>query len=223
VYPIHVDNINSEEYKSFLYILQNVNFDVVIHNNHSTAECVNNIKSLFPRSLHIQSNFSNFGLTTYYDYVGTFDGDPRNGTVLRTSYSKNYVEDFINDVISLAGDKKTVAIFAGSTRKLANLHTVGLKKIIDGTKIEANWIAADGEKTVDTRYAIKLTQRQIDVLSLICQGKSNREIAAQLAVAEITAKAHVSAIFRELKVVNRTQALLAAQRLGLATTTETTA
>jgi hypothetical protein len=131
VYPIHVDNINSEEYKSFLYILQNVNFDVVIHNNHSTAECVSNIKSLFPRSLHIQSNFSNFGLTTYYDYVGTFDGDPRNGTVLRTSYSKNYVEDFINDVISLAGDKKTVAIFAGSTRKLANLHTVGLKKIID--------------------------------------------------------------------------------------------
>jgi DNA-binding NarL/FixJ family response regulator len=99
----------------------------------------------------------------------------------------------------------------------------GIKKIIDGTKIEANWIAADGEKTVDTRYAIKLTQRQIDVLSLICQGKSNREIAAQLAVAEITAKAHVSAIFRELKVVNRTQALLAAQRLGLATTNEITA
>ena len=99
----------------------------------------------------------------------------------------------------------------------------GIKKIIDSTKIEANWIAADGEKTVDTRYAIKLTQRQIDVLSLICQGKSNREIAAQLAVAEITAKAHVSAIFRELKVVNRTQALLAAQRLGLATTNEITA
>ena len=99
----------------------------------------------------------------------------------------------------------------------------GIKKIIDGSQIEANWIAADGEKTVDPRYAIKLTQRQIDVLSLICQGKSNREIAAQLAVAEITAKAHVSAIFRELKVVNRTQALLAAQRLGLATTNEITA
>jgi DNA-binding NarL/FixJ family response regulator len=98
-----------------------------------------------------------------------------------------------------------------------------LKKIIDGTKIQANWIAADGERSVDTRHAIKLTQRQIDVLSLICQGKSNREIAAQLAVAEITAKAHVSAIFRELKVVNRTQALLAAQRLGLATNSELTA
>jgi DNA-binding NarL/FixJ family response regulator len=104
-----------------------------------------------------------------------------------------------------------------------HLLIAALKKIIDGTKMQTNWIAADGERTVDTRHAIKLTQRQIDVLSLICQGKSNREIAAQLAVAEITAKAHVSAIFRELKVVNRTQALLAAQRLGLATTTETTA
>ena len=104
-----------------------------------------------------------------------------------------------------------------------HLLIAGLKKIIDGSKIQANWIAADGERTVDTRHAIKLTQRQIDVLSLICQGKSNREIAAQLAVAEITAKAHVSAIFRELKVVNRTQALLAAQRLGLATNSELTA
>lgn len=101
-----------------------------------------------------------------------------------------------------------------------NSLIAGLKKIIHGEKIQANWIAADGETAVDTRYAIKLTQRQIDVLSLVCQGKSNREIAAQLAVAEITAKAHVSAIFRELKVVNRTQALLAAQRLGLAMMTE---
>jgi hypothetical protein len=131
VYPIHVDNINSEEYKSFLYILQNVNFDVVIHNNHSTVECVNNIKSLFPRSLHIQSNFSNFGLTTYYDYVGTFDGDLKYTAVLHDSYSKNYVDYFVNDAISLSNGKKTVAIFAGSTRKLANLHNAGLKKLIN--------------------------------------------------------------------------------------------
>ncbi len=103
-----------------------------------------------------------------------------------------------------------------------HLLIAALKKIIAGTKMQTNWIAADGERTVDTRHAIKLTQRQIDVLSLICQGKSNREIAAQLAVAEITAKAHVSAIFRELKVVNRTQALLAAQRLGLAINSELT-
>ena len=52
------------------------------------------------------------------------------------------------------------------------------------------------------------------MLRLVCEGKTNREIAEELNLAEITAKAHVSAIFRELKVVNRTQALLAAQRLG---------
>jgi DNA-binding NarL/FixJ family response regulator len=52
------------------------------------------------------------------------------------------------------------------------------------------------------------------VLLLIFQGKSNREIAEALDIIEATAKAHVSAIFRELDVVNRTQALLAAQKLG---------
>lgn len=131
VYPIHVDNINSSEYLDFLYVLKSVNFDIVIHNYHSTTESVETIKSLFPKSLHIQSHRSNFGLMDYYDYVGTFDGDPKFCKILRESYSKNYIDFFVKDAISLTKGKKSVVIFSGSTRPLANIHKVGLKKIID--------------------------------------------------------------------------------------------
>ena len=60
-----------------------------------------------------------------------------------------------------------------------------------------------------------LTDRQLAVLALLSQGKSNKLIARELDLAEKTVKAHVTAVFRTLGVVNRTQAALAARRLGL--------
>lgn len=60
-----------------------------------------------------------------------------------------------------------------------------------------------------------LTARQLDVLKLLAEGKSNKEIARELGMAEGTVKIHVTAIFRSLNVVNRTQAVLAAKKLGL--------
>lgn len=75
-------------------------------------------------------------------------------------------------------------------------------------------ITHKGSENIADLKPIRLTPRQIEVLLLIFQGKSNRDIAEALDIIEATAKAHVSAIFRELDVVNRTQALLAAQKLG---------
>ncbi|WP_413205181.1 LuxR C-terminal-related transcriptional regulator [Rhodospirillum sp. A1_3_36] len=60
-----------------------------------------------------------------------------------------------------------------------------------------------------------LTPRQRDVLSLLGQGKSNKEIARQLTLSEGTVKLHVTAILKALNVTNRTGAVIAAQRLGL--------
>ena len=51
-----------------------------------------------------------------------------------------------------------------------------------------------------------LTGRQIEVLRLLARGLSNKEIGRELGLSEKTVKAHVSAIFRMLDVVNRTQA-----------------
>jgi DNA-binding NarL/FixJ family response regulator len=62
---------------------------------------------------------------------------------------------------------------------------------------------------------INLTGRQIEVLRLLAEGKPNKVIAAELELSEGTVKIHLNAIFRALKVRNRTEAVLAAQQLGL--------
>jgi len=59
-----------------------------------------------------------------------------------------------------------------------------------------------------------LTERQIDVLALMMQGKSNKAICRILDLAEPTVKNHVTAILRALKVTNRTEAVIAVNELG---------
>jgi DNA-binding NarL/FixJ family response regulator len=61
----------------------------------------------------------------------------------------------------------------------------------------------------------RLSQRQRAVLLKAIQGKANKVIARELNMAEGTVKAHLSAAFRALGVHNRTQAAMAALRLGM--------
>ncbi len=60
-----------------------------------------------------------------------------------------------------------------------------------------------------------LSPRQIDVLRLISQGKSNKQIAFELGLTEGTVKLHVTAILKILNVYNRTGAVIEATKLGL--------
>jgi NarL family two-component system response regulator LiaR len=60
-----------------------------------------------------------------------------------------------------------------------------------------------------------LTERETEVLRQLAQGKSNKEIAAALVIAEKTARTHVSSILSKLGVTSRTQAALHAVRSGL--------
>ncbi len=62
-----------------------------------------------------------------------------------------------------------------------------------------------------------LTERELEVLRLVAQGKSNKEIAEQLVIADMTVRAHVSNILSKLHLASRTQAALFALRKGLAT------
>ena len=59
-----------------------------------------------------------------------------------------------------------------------------------------------------------LTERQLDVLALMMQGKSNKAICRVLDLAEPTVKNHVTAILKALKVTNRTEAVIAVRELG---------
>ncbi len=61
-----------------------------------------------------------------------------------------------------------------------------------------------------------LTERELGVLRLVAQGKSNREIAEQLVITEMTVRTHVSNILSKLHLASRTQAALYALKEGLA-------
>ncbi len=58
----------------------------------------------------------------------------------------------------------------------------------------------------------RLTQRQLEVLDLIAQGHPNKIIADYLDISEQTVKIHINQIFKELRVFNRTQAMIKAQK-----------
>jgi DNA-binding NarL/FixJ family response regulator len=76
---------------------------------------------------------------------------------------------------------------------------------------EAASAGANGSR----RNEYSLTQREHDILALLAEGRSNREIAQSLFLSEKTVKAHLAAIFRKLGVTNRTQAAMMAVQMGV--------
>ncbi len=60
-----------------------------------------------------------------------------------------------------------------------------------------------------------LTPAQRRILNLVSEGMLNKQIAYQMEISEATVKAHITAIFRKLDVVNRTQAVLVAKQLDV--------
>lgn len=75
--------------------------------------------------------------------------------------------------------------------------------------------AAEPAAQLKNSAANALTSRQIEVLRQLAKGLSNRQIGDNLQVTEGTIKLHVAAIFRLLKVNNRTEAVLVAQKMSL--------
>src|SRR5262245_40147604 len=100
-------------------------------------------------------------------------------------------------------------VFGGSL----NVHTEIL------ARDDASVTQPDENKSAINRSQLSasdlgLTERQLDVLALMMQGKSNKAICRVLNLAEPTVKNHVTAILRALKVSNRTEAVIAVGELG---------
>jgi DNA-binding NarL/FixJ family response regulator len=122
-------------------------------------------------------------------------------------------------VVSAVGDPKVMqdTILAGASafipKSTPGQVLINALKVIaaGGTYLPTGIVAALRNGAPDR--ADELTSRQRRVLELLATGLSNKHIARELDITEITVKAHVSAIFRKLGVSNRMQASLEARRL----------
>jgi len=64
-------------------------------------------------------------------------------------------------------------------------------------------------------YTKKLSAREIEILRLMVQGRSSKEVAAQLHISAITVKSHLRHIMDKLDAANRTEAATKAVRMNL--------
>ena len=112
---------------------------------------------------------------------------------------------------------------SSSTQQFNNVVNIVLS---GGTHIPASFADSlrlhDAEVSIaddaDTEEALlkrQLTVRQKEILAKLGEGKSNKQIARELLVSENTVKVHVSSILKVLKLDNRTQAGIAAEKLNL--------
>jgi DNA-binding NarL/FixJ family response regulator len=87
-----------------------------------------------------------------------------------------------------------------------------LRRVHSGTKFLPSPVARSlAARTPNS----DLSPREREVLSLMAQGNSNKEIAAALGITEATVKSHVSVILERLGVTDRTQAVITALQRGL--------
>lgn len=128
-------------------------------------------------------------------------------------------------VVSASEDNRTVrSILAtgvkGYIPKRSEIKVLNnaLKLVIEGgSYVPPNLLDGASQNTLSGRsIGVKtLTNRQSQVLDLIAQGKSNKQIAYDMGVSESTVKLHINALLRSLHVNNRTQAVITAQKIGL--------
>lgn len=85
----------------------------------------------------------------------------------------------------------------------------------DDAADSAGVAAASDSPAADADVVTGLTPRQTDVLRLLIEGKPNKLICRELDLAESTVKTHLASIFRRLGASSRTQAVVAAARMGL--------
>jgi len=76
-------------------------------------------------------------------------------------------------------------------------------------------VATEPRADTQDERVVTLTKREIEVLSLVLEGKSSREVASILVCSKRTVDFHLTRIYEKLQVSNRVQAMRRAALLGL--------
>jgi DNA-binding NarL/FixJ family response regulator len=110
---------------------------------------------------------------------------------------------------------------SGFIPKSLDVDTIGaaIQAVLSGdswTPPDIDLTAPEDKETADlVRRLATLTPQQVRVLMMLSEGLLNKQIAYELSVSEATVKAHVSAILDKLGVDSRTQAVIAAAKIGV--------
>ena len=97
----------------------------------------------------------------------------------------------------------------------AALETVAIGRVFGAE--DAGVAPAERDEDADAVQRLSaLTLQQARILSLVCEGKLNKQIAYELSIAESTVKTHMTAILHKLGAQSRTQAVLIAQKANFA-------
>ncbi len=116
------------------------------------------------------------------------------------------------------------AAFLNKAATAEEIHRV-IKQVLTGNLVDDNHLSKQ-ENTLNNKHRQsssmigdesdkKLTARQLEVLALICEGKSNKLIARELNVSENTVRGHVSSVLSCLGVSRRSEAIMVAQKQGI--------
>ncbi len=102
-----------------------------------------------------------------------------------------------------------------SKRSESKILLNALKLIVEGGTYIPPVLLNKGSPVYEKHTARTLTNRQNQVLGLVAQGLSNKQIAYEMGVSEATVKLHINALLRSVGANNRTQAVITAQKMGI--------
>lgn len=144
--------------------------------------------------------------------------NPQIGVVVLTMYAE---EEFIFDLVRAgaagyllkdADSAQIAKAIRAISRGESMIHPAIASKILTGFK---NLSGAGPCGAGRAGYVHDISDRELAVLKLVAEGKTNKEIACKLELSEKTVKNHVSNIFSKLSATTRTEAVIRAVKAGL--------
>ncbi|HEY9877993.1 MAG TPA: response regulator transcription factor [Leptolyngbyaceae cyanobacterium] len=112
-------------------------------------------------------------------------------------------------LVNNAAPAEMVAALEAVTAGLVALPADLMADLIEGV------LGISSNRNSPTVPSQALTQREIEVLTLLAEGLGNKEVARRLTISEHTVKFHISTLFAKLNASSRTEAVMIGARLGL--------
>jgi len=117
--------------------------------------------------------------------------------------------------LMLAEDEGFVRVFLDEGEPLKKLLRLASSRGIKSKYVDSLMTALESGRAARKRPAVDLSERESEIMRLVAEGLSNREIAERLCLAVGTVKKHVYNIYAKLDVRKRTQAVAKAREMDL--------